>query len=82
MQRLQALVGSNAYVDKLMGNPAIDLLPFLRVHKDGHRHMAFFHNFTSRVLREVRGTSCNKVSMSPGSVFIWVVWHIQVIGHT
>ncbi len=70
MQRLQALVGSNAYVDRLMGNPALDVLPLLKVHQDGHRHMAVFHKFTSRVLREVRGSSCDKLSTSPGSVAV------------
>jgi hypothetical protein len=53
-QWLQTLKAANAYVDTLMGNPALDLFPFLRVHKEGRKHIQSFHNMTKNVLDEVR----------------------------
>eukprot|EP00884_Botryococcus_braunii_P021100 jgi/Botrbrau1/7674/Bobra.0159s0116.1 len=55
---ITALDEANAYVDKVVGNPLLSLLPFLPLHAKGKRAMATFHNYISGVLDQVlaRGT--------------------------
>jgi hypothetical protein len=38
----------------LMGNPALDLFPFLKVHEEGRKHMAIFHTLTKNVVNKVQ----------------------------
>eukprot|EP00884_Botryococcus_braunii_P021103 jgi/Botrbrau1/7677/Bobra.0159s0119.1 len=46
------------YVDKLMGNPALELFPFLPLHAKGKRNIEIFNNFAKNILTQVlaRGT--------------------------